>query len=176
MRKLILLVAAGLALASCDLSSGEGSETGAGEGPARSGAFAHGQSDDISGYYRPAGAIGAAGLELRQVFIGQEAEFQAWEKGERSTTFAPVMMEFAQAGGGTVRVLPDRYSVNDDRVSMRGTAPGVGEVSFDARLNQGALSTARRNLGGAEEPAMTGVVTVGGRSVSGVKFSWYGGD
>ena len=109
------------------------------------------------------------------MFVGQTQDFEAWEAGRRSQNFAPVMVELIQ-GGETVRILPDRYSVSDGRVRMRGAAPGVGEVSVDLRLDKGALATARRNLGGSEDAALTGSVRIGGRSLSGVKLSWYGGD
>ena len=171
----ILLVAAGLSLAACDLVDAP-SRPAEPEGrtSAPDNAFAHSQSEDISGVYRASG-VSEGDLTLTQVFVGQTADFEAWEAGRRSGSFAPVMAEFTR-GGETVRILPDRYSVSDGRVSMRGTAPGVGEVSVDLRLDKGALATARRNLGGAEDPAMTGSVRVGGRSFSGVKLNWYGGD
>ena len=177
MNRLAVLTLATLALAGCDLVDApqRPAEPGGGEGaPARSAAFAHSQTEDISGYYRVSG-VSEGDLTLSQVFVGQTQEFEAWEAGRRSTTFAPVMMEFTR-GAETVRVLPDRYSVSDGRVSMRGTAPGVGEVSVDLRLDKGALATARRNLGGSEDAAMTGSVRIGGRGFSGVKFNWYGGD
>ena len=182
MRTIILLTAVGLTLAGCDMfnapAGGGREQPGGADAPASSnaGAFAYSGSEDISGYYRPSGMTGADDFELIQVFVGQAHDFEAWNKGERSATFAPVMMEFSVLGGQTLRVLPERYTVSDGRVSMQGTAPDVGEVSFDARLDKGALATARRNLGGSEDAAMTGTVRVGGQSFSGVKFSWYGGD
>lgn len=182
MRTLIPLIAVGLTLGGCDMfnapAGGGGEQKGGSDAPAASssGAFTYSASEDISGYYRPSGMSGADDFELTQVFVGQARDFQAWNRGERSATFAPVMLEFAVLGGQTLRILPERYSVGDDRVSMQGTAPGVGKVSFDARLDKGALATARRNLGGSEDAAMIGTVRVGGQSFTGVKFSWYGGD
>ena len=178
MIKFVVLAVAGLSLAACDLvdapsrPSGSGGEVPAAAAPG--GNFTHSQSEDISGAYHASG-VSEGDLTLTQVFVGQVQDFEAWEAGRRSTTFAPVMVEFTR-GGQTVRVLPDRYSVGDGRVSMRGTAPGVGEVSVDLRLDKGALATARRNLGGNEDAAMSGTVRIGGRSFSGVKLNWYGGD
>lgn len=175
MRRLVLVAATGLCVAACDLVPAPSGEGGAPrETAASAGAFAHTQSEDISGYYRVSG-VAMGDLTLVQVFVGQTQDFEAWEAGRRSAGFAPVMMEFTR-GSDSVRVLPERYSVSDGRVSMRGTAPGVGAVSFDARLDKGVLATARRNLGGAEEAAMTGSVNIGGRGFSGVKLHWYGGD
>lgn len=110
------------------------------------------------------------------MFVGQVEAFEAWERGDRAGGFAPVTMTLSAPNGRTIRVAPDRYAVSDSRVAMSGTAPGLGEVSLEARLDKGALATARRNLGGAEAPAMTGSVRLGDRTVSGMKFSWYGGD
>ncbi|MBU1345941.1 MAG: hypothetical protein KKA16_03200 [Alphaproteobacteria bacterium] len=172
------VIAVGLALAACDVLAPStrpaGPDGEAATAAPGGGAFSHSQSEDISGSYRATGVTGGA-LTLTQVFVGQTQDFEAWEAGRRSTTFAPVMVEFTREGQ-TVRVLPDRYAVSDGRVSMRGTAPGVGEVSVDLRLDKGALATARRNLGGSEDAALTGSVRIGGRSVTGVKLSWYGGD
>lgn len=171
-----LLVSA-VALAGCDLANAPSRPAEPGSGEAATSArsdFSHSLSEDISGYYRPTG-LASGDLALSQVFVGQTQDFEAWEAGRRTSGFAPVMMEFAVANT-TIRVLPDRYSVSDDRISMQGTAPGVGAVTLDARLDKGALATARRNLGGSEAAAMTGTVRVGRQTVSGVKFSWYGGD
>ncbi|MFC5342301.1 hypothetical protein ACETK8_13580 [Brevundimonas staleyi] len=176
MKTVGLLAAVGLSLAACEFVNAPSRPAEPGGDAARpaASAFAHSHSDDISGYYRASG-VSAGDLTLAQVFVGQTQEFEAWEAGRRSTTFAPVMVELTR-GGETLRVLPTRYSVSDGRVSMQGTAPGVGEVSVDLRLDKGALATARRNLGGSDEATMTGSVRIGGRSFSGVKLNWYGGD
>lgn len=175
--QLAAVLAAGMALAGCDLvqapnrGEAKGSETAT---PARDTAFSHSQSEDISGYYRASGGD-VGGLTLRQIYVGQEADFAAWEAGNRNPGFAPVMLEFTR-NGQEIRVMPDRYSVSDARVVMRGTVPDIGAVTFEARLDKGTLATARRNLGGAEEPAMVATVNIGGRGLSGVKLHWYGGD
>jgi len=171
------VIAFGLSLTGCDVFDAPPGGVRAGTPAATDTGsdFVHSQTEDISGYYRPAGVTAGDGVVLNQVFIAQAQDFESWEKGERSRAFGPVMMEFMR-DGETLRVLPDRYAVSDNRVSMRGTVAGFGEVSFDARLDKGALATARRNLGGAGAPAMTGSVRIGRQSVSGVKFAWYGGD
>jgi len=177
MRTILMLTAVSLTLAGCDLVNAPSKPAQPGDAqtaPATGGNFAHSQTEDISGSYRASG-VSEGDLTLTQVFVGQTQDFEAWEAGQRSATFAPVMAEFTR-GGDTIRVLPERYTVSDGRVSMRGAAPGVGEVSIDLRLDKGALATARRNLGGAEEPAMTGSVRIGGRNFSGAKLNWYGGD
>lgn len=175
MRRAIPVLIADLVLASCDRVEAPSAPARPGEAAApRASAFSHDLSEDISGYYRATG-VGDGDVSLAQLFVGQMQDFEAWEAGRRSATFAPVMVELTR-GGETIRVLPDRYSVSDGRVSMQGTAPGIGPVSVDLRLDKGALATARRNLGGSEDAAMTGAVRIGGRSYSGVKLNWYGGD
>lgn len=180
MRQLIVVVAGSLAVAACDLSPPAQPKAGpaveSGSTPARAGAFSHSQTGDLSGYYLPGAQVGPDDFQLTTVFVGQEPEFRDWEDGKRSTTFAPVMLEFLVPGEQTERVLPDSYSVSDGRVRMTGTSPEHGRVTFDAQLDQGALSTARRNLGEGEASAMTAVVGIGNQTWSGVKLNWQGGD
>ena len=119
MRTILLLTAAGLTLAGCDLVSAPSKPAGPGDAPetapARDGAFSHSQTEDISGSYRASG-VSEGDVTLTQVFVGQTQDFEAWEAGRRSATFAPVMAEFTR-GGETIRVMPERYSVSDGRVS-----------------------------------------------------------
>ena len=180
MRHLFFIAVAGLALTACDLISPTDTRTEpateAASTPARGGAFAHSQTGYLSGYYNPGAQVGPDDFQLMTVFVGQEPEFKDWEAGRRSATFAPVMLEFLVPGETTERVLPDSYSVSDGRIRMTGTSPEHGRVTFDGQLDQGALSTARRNLGEGEAPAMTAAVNIGGRSFTGVKFAWSGGD
>lgn len=168
----LVLGAAALALTGCDLfeaSAPERAQTGEGAAASSaSGAFRHSQSEDLSGFYTPVAETGEGEARLLLVFIGQPADFEAWEKGSRDGGFAPVMLEFA----GGERVLPERYEVSDSRVRFSGTSEALGRVTLDARLDGGALALARRNLGTDEDPAMEGTVTVDGRSHGGVKFAW----
>ena len=168
----LVLGAAAMTLAGCDLfETPSGGASGGGErevAPAADGAFRHAQSEDLSGFYTPVAETGEGEGRLLLVFIGQPADFEAWEKGTRDGGFAPVMLEFA----GGERVLPERYEVSDSRVRFSGTSEALGRVTLDARLDGGALALARRNLGTDEDPAMEGTVTVDGRSYGGVKFAW----
>ena len=184
MRTIILLTAASLALGGCDMFSAPaaGDKAGAGAGetsstPPPAGAFAHSQSEDLSGFYQVGEAqVGPGDFSLMHLFVGQAQEFRDWEEGKRSTTFAPVMLEFLVPGETTERVLPTSYSVSDGRVRMTGVSSNGDRISFDGQMNAGALATARRNLGGGEEPAVTAVVVIGDQTYSGVKLNWYGGD
>ncbi len=142
---------------------------------ATSTAFSHAIEDDVSGSYRPVSAVTAGDWRLTQLFLGQAADFRAWEGGSRGGGRGPVMVEFANAAGGTVQVLPQAYAVGDGRVRFAGRHPDVGEVTFEGALDAGALATARRNLG-EDAPVLSGTLRVGDRNLGTQAFRWYGGD
>lgn len=169
--RLAILAVAGLTLAGCDVLNPPSNDPAPAKEARASAAdpnFRHSQTEDLSGFYFPAGEVGEGDARLLLVFIGQTADFEAWEKGERAGGLAPVMLEFA----GGQRVLPTQYSVSDDRIRFTGTSDSLGRVTLDARLDAGSLALAKRNLGPDSEPALDGTVTVGGRTYSGVKFAW----
>ncbi len=179
LRAIAILTTCAVVLGGCDFVQAPAGpdKSSSSNAPASAGVFTHAQTEDLSGYYKVGEAqVGPGDFSLMHLFVGQAQDFRDWEQGRRSATFAPVMLEFLIPGETTERVLPDSYSVSDGRIRMMGTNAGGQRVTFDGTLNAGALATARRNLGGGEEPAVTAVITVGGRSWSGVKLSWYGGD
>jgi hypothetical protein len=183
MRTIILLTATALVLTGCDLISAPvapdtaAPAAGAEASGSPGGTFAHSQTEDLSGYYQVGEAqVGPGDFSLMHLFVGHAQEFRDWEEGKRTATFAPVMLEFLVPGETTERVLPSSYSVSDGRVRMAGINSNGERVTFDGQLNAGALATARRNLGGGEEPALTAVVIIGDQTYSGVKLGWYGGD
>ncbi|HYC67765.1 hypothetical protein [Brevundimonas sp.] len=149
--------------------------------------FAHAMTSDLSGYYLPVGEAAAGKWRLHHLFVGQTADFQDWEGGTRSATFAPLMLEFedttsamvqtelGEARSVTARVLPTSYAVSDTAVSFSGQSPELGRVSFEGRLDPGALATARRNLGG-DGVVMTGRLRAGGQTLDGVRMTWWMGD
>lgn len=174
----------GLAASGCERPAP--ADAPAGPAPASasapSNAFRHQLTQDLWGYYLPAAPVVVGDYQLDHVFVGDAAEFAKWEAGERLPTFAPVMLEFAPRDGGegegasdSIRVLPTRYEVTDSRIVFVGSHPALGEVRFSATIDGGQLATARRNLGDEETP-MTAGVTAAGRTASGVKLAWYGGD
>ncbi|MDY6924798.1 MAG: hypothetical protein SWI22_12685 [Pseudomonadota bacterium] len=120
---------------------------------------------------------------LEQLFLGQPADFERAQDG----SMGPMTLRFVAGGapdtaagtgeatGVTIRVQPDRYSVTDTAVHFEGRAPELGRVVFDGRLDQGALATARRNLGG-DGVVLTGALTAGGQTASDVRLTWWMGD
>lgn len=184
MRKLTLLALAGLTtltLASCD--NGGGSRNAAPSPPA----FINTASGDLSGYYLPMDPVRVGKWSFDHVFVGQAAEFESWSAGQRTETFGPVMLQFDDATSPTVateigeahsvtaRVLPTSYSVNDAEIRFEGRSPELGVVQFSGRLDQGALATARRNLGD-EGAVLTGSLKVGDAPAQAVRLRWWMGD
>ena len=89
---------------------------------------------------------------------------------------APVTLRFAAAGGVdaasvTTRVAPTQYSISDTTVRFAGRSSELGRITFEGRLDQGALATARRNLGD-EAAVLTGRLTAGGETTDAVRLSW----
>lgn len=182
MRRLACLAAALIGLAACD---GGGERRPAPAAPAES--FAYNAAGDISGYYLPMDEVRFGPWSFKHVFVGQAAEFGAWEGGERSTAFAPVMLAFGDAASATaetgpgetrsvsVRVFPTVYAVDDVQMRFEGRSPELGRVIFDGRMDQGALATSRRNLGD-EGVVMTGSLKVGDAAPQAVRLRWWMGD
>ena len=169
-----------LAVASCERTSGP-------DGAPPAAAFSHAATADISGYYLPVGPVRIGQWRLDHLFVGQAAEFESWEGGSRGDAFGPVMIQFddatspmtptelGEAHSITARVLPTRYEVTDTTVTFEGRSPELGRVTFEGRLDQEALATSRRNLGG-DGVVMTGTLTGGGQTVRDVGLRWWMGD
>ncbi len=182
MRNFIGLAVGLLILASCDRP-----EVPA-EAPAPAApAFSHAMTSDLSGYYMPAGDVRIGTWSLDHVFVGQATDFQAWEGGDRSATFGPVMLQFdnvtspmvqteiGEARSVTARVLPTAYEVTDSRIRFEGRSPELGAVRFEGMLDPGALATSRRNLGD-EGVVVRGELKVGEAPAQRVQMRWWGGD
>jgi len=182
MRNFIGLAVGLLILASCDRP-----EVPA-EAPApAASAFSHAMTSDLSGYYMPAGDVRIGKWSLDHVFVGQATDFQAWEGGDRSATFGPVMLQFddvtspmvqteiGEARSVTARVLPTAYEVTDSRIRFEGRSPELGAVRFEGMLDPGALATSRRNLGD-EGVVVRGELKVGEAPAQRVQMRWWGGD
>ena len=179
------------ALAACDPAPEPADAPATAEpgAPATLSGFTHAIEGDLSGYYMPVTGVEVGQYKLAHLFVGQAHEFDAWEKGDRSQTFAPVMFVFEDTSspmvsnelGGeahslSVRVLPSAYAVTNGALRFAGSAPELGEVTFEGPIDAGALATARRNLGASEAPVLTGTLRVGGRTFEAQQFGWWVGD
>ena len=80
-------------------------------------------------------------------------------------------------GGPTssISLLPGYLGIGSYHLSFSGQSPELGRVTFEGRLDAGALATARRNLGG-DGVVMTGRLRVGGQTFDGVRMTWWMGD
>jgi len=172
MRRLLVFASVGvLALSACDRREAARRPDATPSKPAEA-AFRHWLSADVSGDYRPiAGAEAEGDGRVAGLFVGQEAAFRAWEAGDRAS--APLILTLA-GPDGPVQVLPTTYEVSGDVLRFTGALPSGGEVAVRGRIDQGALATARRNLGDTT-PVVTGVLAADGRSVPFSLGRW-GGD
>lgn len=195
MRRWIIAGAAALAVAACERQTAEPpvdaepvEAVGAGATERLSG-FSHEISQDVSGYYMPTTPVGAGTWRLTNISILPQSDMAAWEGGQRSDVYGPIMIEFDDTASPTgvnelgqqhhmvtARVLPEAYEITDTRVRFRGRSPNVGMVTLDAELDGDALGLARRNLGSSEGPVLTGTLTVGDRTFEGQSFRWWMGD
>ena len=150
-------------------------------------AFSHALTVDASGYFIPVTEPSFGKWRLRAIAVGQATDFAAWEAGNRSSTWAPIMIEFedttspmvqtelGEARSGQARVLPTSYAVTDTAVRFTGLSPELGEVRFEGTLNPDALATSRRNLGD-EGAVLTGSLTANGTTIGMVSLRWWAGD
>lgn len=187
MRRILILSALAMSLAACEAPVSPKGESGDGAPTAAGGVFSSALESDVSGYYLPADDMGVNGWAFHHLFLGQAADFEVWEAGQRSATFAPIMIEFedrnspmvqtelGESRSGRDRVLPTSYSVTGDRVRFEGRSEKLGVIRFDGRLDAGGLAEAKRNLGD-ETPVLTGTLSVGDRMNFGVRLRWWAGD
>lgn len=195
MRKWIIVGAAALAVAACERQTAEPPveaepvEAEAPEASERLSGFSHEISQDVSGYYMPATPVQVGSWRLRNISVLLESDMDAWEGGERSDVYGPIMVEFDNLASPTgvnelgqeyysetARVLPEAYEITDTRVRFQGRSPEVGIITLEAELDGDALGLARRNLGASEGPVLTGTLTVGERVFEGQQFRWWMGD
>jgi len=181
--RIALPLALVLAAAACDRPA----EPAGALAPPAARAFSYASTGDLSGYYMPMSEVRLGKWSFDHVFVGQAAEFRAWNGADTTATFAPVMLQFddatspmvqtelGEAHSVTARVLPTRYAVSDERIEFEGTSPELGRVAFEGRIDQGALATARRNLGD-EGVVVTGTLTAGGQTMRNVRLRWWMGD
>lgn len=164
-RLLLALVVVGVCLASCERRPSEEQK------PFEASTFSHALDADVSGEYRPVEPVRLGGATFESLFIGQASAFEAWEQGKGGST--PLVLVFASADGPR-GVGPDSYRVTDEMVRFRGQAGPDLPVRFEGRLNQGALATARRNLGD-QTIVIEGRLIVGDERTP-VRLTLWGGD
>ena len=138
--------------------------------PAAEADFRHRLEGDVSGDYRPVAETGEI-WRVESLFIGQASAFEAWEAGRRGAS--PLILTLA-GPDGAVKFTPRAYGLTDERLTLVAVGPGGTEARLEARIDLGALATARRNLGD-RTPVVAGTVTVEGRSLP-FSLGWWNGD
>lgn len=150
--------------------------------------FSHDASLEVFGYYLPAQDVASGPYKLRNLSLGSEEDFRNWESNHRLSSYAPVMLEFddtssakttaetgAEGYAETIRVLPDRYAVNNNGVSFEGHDAKLGAVSFKGRFDAHGFAAARRG-DAPQAVVLIGEVRAGGKAFPETRFTWFGGD
>lgn len=184
-----VLLAVTIGVAGCgDRASGPSDRAGQGEAKeAETARFSYALREDVSGYYMPIEAYRSGNWVLRNIFIGQAADFASWQAGSRTPSFAPIMLEFedvtspmvaseiGEVRSGQIRILPSGYTISEDVVMFEGQDQTLGRITLSARLDLDELATSRRNLGD-DGAVLEGRLATGTRSSEGVRFRWWAGD
>ncbi len=149
----------------------------------------HHQADfEASGYYLSPTAFRTGNYEFTHIGVGMPSDFQTWEKGDRTSTFGPILIAFddvsspripTELGGEnhavSVRVLPQAYSFDAGRMTFRGTDPKLGEVLFVGTFDKAALQRAKAS-GASQEIVLRGDLKIGEAPVRKVSFTYWVGD
>ena len=154
--------------------------------------FTHAAGEDLFGYYIPTQEVRIGDLKLDHLHIGGETEFQAWARGERSETYAPVMLEFSDlssptvtnelgqvAHTKTVRVLPSAYKLGQGDFRFVGSHPEIGDVRIDGTIDLEQLNAERLDANVAAEeaqPVLRAAAQIGPEQLKTLSFNWFGGD
>lgn len=142
---------------------------------------------DLFGYYMPTTEVVVGPWRLRHLHVGSVAEFDEWNAGRRSGTYAPVLLQLddtkspktvnelgQEVHTRTERVLPDAWRVTETEIAFVDEHPRLGHVTFQGRLDRKALDKVRKD--GGEGVVLTGALTVADRTFPEVAFTWFGGD
>ncbi len=159
--------------------------------PAELTGFTHVQDENLFGYYMPTQEVVIGDLRLDHIHIGGEMEFVAWEQGERMETYAPVMLQFSDVSSPLVtnelgqetharqvRVLPSAYKLGAGELRFVGSAPDIGVVQLDGRLDLDQLrqTQAAGPSGEGQAPVLRVAGQIGSERLENLAFFWFGGD
>lgn len=147
------------------------------------------RGDEQFGYYLPVNEMKVGDYRLDNLHVAGQMGFNDWETGQRTKTYAPVMLEFVDitsparknALGNVVysvklKVLPDAYAVTDERIRLVGKHPKLGDVRLDVKLDPVALKKTKGVKGKDGLTVATGALQVGDTPFKDVAFTWRGGD
>lgn len=143
---------------------------------------------DASGYYLSPTGFKVGDYAFSHLAIGAPSDFQTWEKGDRASTFGPILIEFDdttspmapnELGGEghtvSIRVLPDAYGFDAGKLTFRGHDPKLGEVVFSGAFDQAALARARAE-GSSGTAVLAGDLKIGAEPARKVALTYWVGD
>ena len=149
--------------------------------------FVHPRSFEVFGYYIPSSPIRVGPYQLDHLSMGSPAEFAAWERGQRSATYAPVMLVFSDTRSPMatnelgqehhtveIRILPDSYRVIPGQIEFRGRERRVGLVILSGGIDARALARAKRQ--NMPETVVRGGLAAGGERTRNISFTYFAGD
>lgn len=150
--------------------------------------FKHQAGLDASGYYLSPTPFQVGDYRFAHMAIGAPSDFQTWEKGDHSSTFGPILLQFDdltsplvpnELGGEghavTLRVLPQAYSFDAGKLTFRGRDAKLGEVLFVGTFDQAALARAQAE-GSSQATVLSGDLKIGAQPVRKVTFTYWVGD
>ncbi|MBU2135249.1 MAG: hypothetical protein KKA45_03520 [Alphaproteobacteria bacterium] len=170
----------------------EAAEPEAISSPADLEGFTHAAGEDLFGYYFPTQPVQIGDWRLDHIHMGGAMEFAAWEGGERTETYAPVMLEFSDVTSPistnelgqefherSIRVLPTAYRVGEGDFRFVGRHPQIGDVRIDGMIDLAQLK-AERDRGGLSQaeaaPLLKTSAQIGPEAFRNLSFVWFGGD
>jgi hypothetical protein len=149
--------------------------------------FKHEAGFDAQGYYRTAAPVGPGPLKLTGIAVGAPSDFEAFESGQRTEVFGPIVLQFEDVSSPMedaengqrhqvrVEVKPLAYRLSPGQFAVRGKDDSLGEVSFDGAFDTPLLAQAK--AGQAEgRPVLTGTLSLGQQKYAGVSFTYQSGD
>lgn len=150
--------------------------------------FAHTGNFDNAGYYMPTHDIMVGHWQLKTIGVGAISDFAAWEQGDRTSTFGPILLEFddttsplktneigGEAHEVSVRVLPTGYSTDGKTLRFAGNDAKLGPVTFEGAFDPAAMAEAKAQ-GASEATVLTGVLQVGDTRIENARFTFFAGE
>lgn len=154
-------------------------------------AFQHDPKVELTGFYFTETTVQAGNWKLTSLDIGQPSDFADWEAGKRTETYAPIFLAFDDVTSPTaenelgqtyhkvsLRLLPDRYSVDGKTVRYHANDKRLGEVVLELYPDLAAYKKARSSgpNDGVQKPVFTGSLQIGAERIRNLSFSYHPGE
>lgn len=154
-------------------------------------AFQHDAAVELTGFYFTETPVQAGNWKLTSLDIGQPSDFADWEAGKRTETYAPIFLAFDDVTSPTaenelgqtyhkvsLRLMPDRYSVDGETVRFHANDKRLGEVVLELYPDLAAYKKARSSgpSDGLQKPVFTGSLQIGAERIRNLSFSYHPGE